>query len=200
MMGIVSIENFGPPFQYLPLFFINSDYLRSELEGSSAGESFPSKVFKIFMLKYTRKIAVVKCNIIIRMKTLELDFSEKIVASGRAALITKLMYLQNQFKIFHWQTYSQAQHSAFGQAYYELSYKIDQFVEVYQGIYERLDFGGEGFFFSNFGETSFTSLIEEHVAALKTYDNYFDGQPDLLNIRDEILAALHKTQYLLTLM
>lgn len=134
------------------------------------------------------------------MKTLELDFSEKIVASGRASLVTKLMYLQNQFKIFHWQTFSYAQHEAFGQLYDSLSDKIDQFVEVYQGIYGRLDFEGESFAFGNLRNSDFGMMLEDQASTLKSYENYFGGNTDLLNIRDEILASIHKTQYLLTLM
>lgn len=133
------------------------------------------------------------------MKTLELDFSEKIVASGRASLVTKLMYLQNQFKIFHWQTFSYAQHEAFGQLYDSLSDKIDQFVEVYQGIYGRLDFEGESFAFGNLRNSDFGMMLEDQAATLKSYENYFGGNTDLLNIRDEILASLNKTSYLLTL-
>ncbi len=129
----------------------------------------------------------------------EVDFSEKIVASGRASLITKLIYLQNQFKIFHWQTFSYAQHQAFGHLYSELSEKIDEFVETYQGIYERLDFSGEMIAFSNLRETSFGEVLSEQAETLKSYDQYFSGHSDLLNIRDEMLAVLNKTSYMLTL-
>jgi DNA-binding ferritin-like protein len=129
----------------------------------------------------------------------EVDFSEKIVASGRASLITKLIYLQNQFKIFHWQTFSYAQHQAFGHLYNELSEKIDEFVEAYQGIYERLSFSGEILAFSDLRETNFGMVLSEQAETLKSYDQYFAGHSDLLNIRDEMLAVLNKTSYMLTL-
>jgi DNA-binding ferritin-like protein len=129
----------------------------------------------------------------------EVDFSEKIVASGRASLITKLIYLQNQFKIFHWQTFSYAQHQAFGHLYNELSDKIDEFVETYQGIYERLSFSGEMLAFSDLRETNFGMVLSEQAETLKSYDQYFSGHSDLLNIRDEMLAVLNKTSYMLTL-
>ncbi len=129
----------------------------------------------------------------------EVDFSEKIVASSRASLITKLIYLQNQFKIFHWQTFSYAQHQAFGHLYDQLSEKVDEFVETYQGIYERLSFSGEMLAFSDLRETNFGMVLSEQAETLKSYDQYFSGHSDLLNIRDEMLAVLHKTSYLLTL-
>lgn len=129
----------------------------------------------------------------------EVDFSEKIVASSRASLITKLIYLQNQFKIFHWQTFSYAQHQAFGHLYDQLSEKVDEFVETYQGIYERLSFSGEMLAFSDLRETNFGMVLSEQAETLKSYDQYFSGHSDLLNIRDEMLAVLNKTSYLLTL-
>ena len=131
---------------------------------------------------------------------IELDFSKKIVASGRASLITKLIYLQNQFKIFHWQTFSYAQHQAFGGLYSDLSGAIDEFVETYQGIYDRLSFTGEMFAFSDLKESNFSVILADQVSTLKTYEEYFAGNTDLLNIRDEILGILNKTSYLLSLM
>ena len=48
-------------------------------------------------------------------------------------LITNLLTLHNQLKVYHWQTRSYAAHIAFGGAYDVLTLLIDQFIEVYQG-------------------------------------------------------------------
>ena len=48
-------------------------------------------------------------------------------------MIGALMAMQNQFRVFHWQTESYAQHQAFGGAYENLDELIDEFVEIYQG-------------------------------------------------------------------
>jgi len=48
-------------------------------------------------------------------------------------LVSPLIRIQEQLRIFHWQTESYAQHKAFGKAYEELGELIDQFVEVYMG-------------------------------------------------------------------
>jgi len=50
-------------------------------------------------------------------------------------LISPLLKIQNQLRIFHWQTQSYAQHKAFGKAYEELDALIDNFVEIFSGKY-----------------------------------------------------------------
>ena len=114
------------------------------------------------------------------------------------SLVNKLIYLQMQFKVFHWQTYSFSNHSAFGALYSSLSEKIDQFVETFQGIYGRIDFEGEVFSLVNLNNVDFGEILGDQISTLKTYESYFNDT-DLLNIRDEILGSLNQTRYLLTL-
>jgi hypothetical protein len=133
------------------------------------------------------------------MKSLELDFSHKINAMTKFGLVSKLIYLQMQFKVFHWQTYSFSHHNAFGVLYASLNEKIDQFVETFQGIYGRIDFQGEIFALDNLNPINFKEILDDQKSSLKTYESYFSDS-DLLNIRDEILGSLNQTSYLLTLM
>ena len=130
-------------------------------------------------------------------KPLELDFSESIAAMGQSGIVSKLIQLQIQFKIFHWQTFSFAQHHAFGELYAALSESIDEFVETYQGAYGRFDFSGAGMGFVNLNSADFIAFINENIMVLQSWERYFSNT-DLLNIRDEILASLNKTKYLLT--
>ena len=115
------------------------------------------------------------------------------------SLVSKLIYLQIQFKVFHWQTYSFSNHNAFGALYSSLSESIDEFVETFQGIYGRIDFQGEIFALDNLNSMNFQEILDDQASSLKTYESYF-SDTDLLNIRDEILGSLHQTKYLLTLM
>jgi len=131
-------------------------------------------------------------------KSLELDFSESIAAMGQSGIVSKLIQLQIQFKIFHWQTYSFAQHHAFGELYSALSESIDEFVETYQGAYGRFDFSGAGMGFVNLDSAAFVSFLNDNISVLQSWERYFSNT-DLLNIRDEILGSLNKTKYLLTL-
>jgi len=116
-------------------------------------------------------------------------------------LITPFLTIQNQIRIFHWQTTSYAQHKAFNKAYENLGDQIDEFVEVFMGKYGRSKAG-----------TSYTieldNLGNDFLDVIDTYIEYFislndDLDPvkdsDLLNIRDGMLGELNRLKYLLSL-
>jgi DNA-binding ferritin-like protein len=120
--------------------------------------------------------------------------------------ITNLLTMQNQFKVYHWQTQkkpgSYAQHIAFGTAYDELTPLIDDFVEIFQGKRGVL-MGRDGFTINlqNLDDTP-NVFIDEFVNYLtqsvpQALDSTADT--DLLNIRDEMLAILNQTKYRLML-
>ena len=46
-------------------------------------------------------------------------------------IITKLLGLQNQLQILHWQTKKYARHMAYGDTYETLEDLIDTFIEIY---------------------------------------------------------------------
>ena len=48
-------------------------------------------------------------------------------------LLTPFLKIQNQLRIFHWQTSKYTQHKAFGKAYEHFDGLIDEFVEVFMG-------------------------------------------------------------------
>ena len=129
---------------------------------------------------------------------IELDFSNKIIAMNQSGIVVKLIQLQTQFKIFHWQTFSFANHNVFGELYDSLSESIDEFVETYQGIYGRFDFGGTTSSISNLNDSDFISILNDNIQTLTQYEMMFKNT-DLLNIRDEILASINRTKFLLTL-
>ena len=129
---------------------------------------------------------------------IEVDFSNQIIAMNQSSIVTKLIQLQTQFKIFHWQTFSFSHHNAFGGLYDSLSESIDEFVETYQGIYGRFDFGGTSFSIMNLSDSDFISILNDNIQTLTQYESLFNNT-DLLNIRDEILGSINRTKYLLTL-
>ena len=115
--------------------------------------------------------------------------------------ISKLLTLQNQLRVHHWQTPSYAEHKALGKAYAGLDPLIDTFVETYMGKYGKdtqqhrsIDLQGYETahpmpvlkYFENY-------LINELPTDLSTQDT------ELFNIRDEMLSVLNQTKYLLTL-
>jgi len=115
--------------------------------------------------------------------------------------ITKLLTLQNQLRIHHWQTPSYAEHKALGNAYEGLDDLIDTFVEAYMGKYgkdteqkRQIDLFGY--------ETSHPMPVIQHFEEYLISElpsQLSDKDTDLLNIRDEMLGLLNKTKYLLTL-
>ena len=116
-------------------------------------------------------------------------------------LIAPFLKIQQQLRVFHWQTESYAQHKAFGKAYENLDELIDQFIEVFTGKYGRpkakFTYNIE---LKNYDE-NFVTEIDDAIYFLieiaKTLDATADT--DLLNIRDDMLSELNRLKYLLSL-
>lgn len=117
-----------------------------------------------------------------------------------ADILNELLFLQNQVRIYHWQTTSYARHKAFEFLYESLNELIDKFIETYQGIYGRIKLvKGKS---SIRLENSDGKEIETITNCRDMFDKLVTKQikkTDLLNIRDEILGTINKTLYLLSL-
>ena len=116
-------------------------------------------------------------------------------------MIGSLIAMQNQFRVFHWQTESFAQHKAFGEAYETLEGLLDNFVEIYQGK-NGIQNPADGL------KIKLENLDNDPVEMIDVFIDYLQDDltsmvdkkdTDLLNIRDEMLGALNKTKYLLML-
>jgi len=114
-----------------------------------------------------------------------------------------LLTLRNQLKLYHWQTKSYARHVAVDKILEQLDGHIDTFVEVYMGKYGRPKLTGtEGVLkiqnLTDTGAMSYcksavTHLQNQLVKGLKADDS------DLINLRDEMLAAVHQLLFLFSL-
>lgn len=122
-------------------------------------------------------------------------------------LVTNLLTIQNQMRVFHWQTQKKpgsfAQHQAFGTAYEELDPLIDDFIEIFQGKNGAI-MGRDGFNVKlmNLSDNP-EAVIDEYITFLRetigqSLEPDFDS--DLLNIRDEMMAILNQTKYRLHMM
>lgn len=119
-----------------------------------------------------------------------------------ASLITNFVKMQDQLRVFHWQTTSYARHNAFGGAYSDLDGLIDSFMETYMGKYGRVALEpGETVELYNVGDLSVNDYLNSVTEFLLTFSQTLDPavDSDLLNIRDEMLATINKLKYLLTL-
>jgi len=128
-----------------------------------------------------------------------------------ASIITPLLTILNQIKVFHWQTSSFSEHKALDMTYEALEESIDEFVETYQGTFGRV-FSQTNFVLelnnykstsSEFGFSSnIANTVDGYIEYLKSFDSdpQLSGRTDLLNIRDEMLGSLNQLKYLITLM
>lgn len=115
-------------------------------------------------------------------------------------IVTEMLTIRNQVKLYHWQTGSFARHKATDDLTATLDTLIDQFVEVYMGKYGRPKVTGT-MKLHNFSESAAKSFVAKQRDYLtKALPKKIKaGDSDLLNIRDEILAELNKVLYLFTL-
>lgn len=117
--------------------------------------------------------------------------------------INFLLGLQNQLRIYHWQTKGVARHNAFGESYKKLGDLIDEFVEISMGKYGRfvLDDETKTITLINLSEMNPSDMIKTCTEALISFSEDLDNtkDTDLLNLRDEILGLMNKLLYLLTM-
>jgi len=114
-------------------------------------------------------------------------------------LIGNLITIQQQIRVFHWQTKSFAQHEAFGKTYEALDGLVDEFVEVYLGK-SQSRIREDKLSISLSVNVEPIEFIGHCIEYLIEFNNVFEqSDSDLLNLRDEMLAAMNKLKYLLTL-
>jgi len=115
-------------------------------------------------------------------------------------IITVLLTLRNQVKLYHWQTGSFARHKATDDLTAALDTTIDSFVESYMGRYGRPKVSGS-IKLHNFSESAAKSFVSQQTTYLTKVlpKKLKSTDTDLLNLRDELLAELTKVLYLFTL-
>lgn len=123
-----------------------------------------------------------------------------------AKILKTLFELQLNVKLFHWFTKSYAKHSAADKLYNELITLTDTFVETYIGKFGRDDIKAEMrsamIPLSAHDERSIVPLINRAISQMNSMPvtlKLTASDTDLLTIRDEIIAKLNQTKYLLTL-
>lgn len=109
-----------------------------------------------------------------------------------------LIQFEQQLRVFHWQTKSYARHQAYGATYDALGDLIDSFVESYMGKYGRMPIAPIQV--KNLeSENQIEGLLNSFIKGLDTFSSMFEKDPDLLNLKDEILQQATKLKYLITL-
>lgn len=138
------------------------------------------------------------------------DEEEKVITGGRRKtmknstsggdIVSTLLAIRNQVKLYHWQTKSFADHKATDDLTAALDLAIDKFVEVYMGKYGRPKVS-KGIKLHNFSSAAARQFVSKQTLYLINVlpRKMKKTDTDLLNIRDEILAELNKIRYLFTL-
>ena len=111
-------------------------------------------------------------------------------------LLHFLLEAADQIRVLHWGTTSYPEHVALGDLYDALSDATDKIAEALMGAQgERLQLKGtlELVDYAEGVPANYVRGIGEALTSIT-------GLPtDILNMRDDLLAAVHKTSYLLTL-
>jgi hypothetical protein len=115
--------------------------------------------------------------------------------------IQDIVQLQVQVKFFHWQTKIYAKHIALDGLFDAIIGNIDEFTEIAMGKYGRIDVAGLSYTFTNVSDENVISVVDGAIDMCIKLTDTLDAKvdTDLLNLRDELLAKLNQTKYLLTL-
>ena len=115
-------------------------------------------------------------------------------------IVSHLLTIRNQIKLYHWQTHSFARHTATDNLTLALDTAIDAFVESYMGRYGRPIVSGS-IKLHNFSENAAKAFVAKETKYLEKELPRKIGKndSDLLNLRDTILGDLTKVSYLFTL-
>lgn len=115
-------------------------------------------------------------------------------------IVTELLTIRNQVKLYHWQTSSFARHTATDDLTTTLDTNIDAFVESYMGRYGRPKVTSS-IKLHNFTEEAARKFVLKKTEYLTKVLPKQIGKDDtdLLNMRDTILGDLTKVSYLFTL-
>lgn len=108
--------------------------------------------------------------------------------------------LLNVIKLYHWKTKSFPEHKSTDELYSTLNERIDTFIEVLLGKMQTRPhqsiFRINAYNFSSTKELlKYLSRIKKELSQMTTL---YKSESDLLSIRDEILADIHKFEYLLS--
>jgi DNA-binding ferritin-like protein len=117
-------------------------------------------------------------------------------------VIHAFLGMLNTVKLYHWKTYSYAEHKATDKLYDKLNDHMDTFVEIMLGKDEsRFSLLNEKIKLLNYASVKdFKARVYAYRTFLINMGEVFDPaeDSDLLNVRDEILGDINQFLYLMT--
>jgi len=111
------------------------------------------------------------------------------------------LWLRNQIHLFHWQTEIGDAHKALGDFYTSFLNKLDEAVEVCMGKHGRVSFTPTATQpLQNLKEVNVAEFVTIGVSNFTSFrEDVYKDSPEIQNIIDEIIAEMHKLNYLLTM-
>ncbi len=121
----------------------------------------------------------------------------------KIVLLKRVLSLPPTIQLYHWQTRSNARHSAAGKLYEALVGLNDQFMEVYMGKYHRIKPAYKvNLAIKSLNAKSSVAYLKDNIAFFSNLEKFLPelkSSTDLLSIRDMIVSELNRTLYLFTL-
>jgi hypothetical protein len=115
--------------------------------------------------------------------------------------IQKILNFQIEIKLHHWGTDSYIEHKTLGKLYEKIDNFLDTFAETYMAVKGKEEiYSIKELTLNGPTKINVINVLNSFEEYLKTeVENELLGQTSLLNIRDEMLASVQQTKYLLTL-
>lgn len=119
-----------------------------------------------------------------------------------ANLALSLFAIRDQAHMFHWQTKAYAEHVAFGEFYDAFIGKVDELMENIMGKMSSPSLGQGTITISGYSDQTVADFIQ---AAKKVFEMQMpevvpsEGNGEIYNIVEELIAQINKLSYLLTL-
>lgn len=116
--------------------------------------------------------------------------------------VSRMLQTRTQLKVYHWQTKSFARHKAIDQVMEGYDETMDRLVETWQGAVTRRIRVPRGapYAIENLTCRGLVSALRNFAHFLRTVmQQAAEDLPDVLNLRDEMLAFVNQLLYLLSL-
>jgi hypothetical protein len=116
-------------------------------------------------------------------------------------IVVNFLSFQNNIQTYHWVTRSYSRHKASGKLYKNMNELIDKFVEVLQGARNRRADLNDSLTVQSLNDTQVVGYLRRFREYLVGLSNALDSvtETNLINLRDEMVAAVDQSMYLFSL-
>ena len=131
---------------------------------------------------------------------LTMSLGKQSVAKNMEKLCIEMLKHINIMKLFHFQTRKYSAHKAVDEYYGKLQEKFDELFEAMQGKFGKLNMHVLDIPAAHIpNDGNISSSVRQFHEIMKNMSGFYADCSDLVNIRDEIMAAADTFLYLLTL-